>query len=160
MSEADLLARVQRLEDLAEIQQLKARYCAGCDDDHNSETLVQLFVENAVWDFFGTARCEGVAAIGQYFDDLRASGRIRNSAHMVTNPNIVIDGDTATGHWRFVMIYTGNVGDGTTQFHRIIGYYLDDFVKRDGKWYFQNLVPMMEESDSYPVIENLIATKM
>ena len=153
MADADLAARVQRLEDLAEIQQLKAQYCAGCDDDHNSDTLLRLFVEGAVWDFFGVARCEGLPAIRKYFDDLRASGNIRNSAHMVTNPNIVIDGDKATGHWRFIMIYTGNVGDGTTQFRRIIGYYSDEFVKKDGKWYFQSLTPMVEENDSYPVVE-------
>jgi len=160
MADIDLTARIQRLEDLAEIQQLKAQYCAGCDDDHNSVTLMKLFVEDAVWDFKGTARCEGIPAIREFMDNLRASGRIKNSAHMVTNPNIVIDGDRATGHWRFMMIYTGNVGDGTTQFHRIIGFYQDEFVKRDGKWYFQSLIPNVEESDSYPVIENTIASKM
>jgi len=78
----------------------------------------------------------------------------------VTNPNIQIDGDTATGHWRFMMIYTGNVGDGTTQFHRIIGYYQDELVRVDGKWLFKSLTPMVEESDSYPVIDNLIGSKM
>ena len=160
MSNADLLARVQRLEDMAEIQQLKAQYCAGCDDDHNSGTLMPLFVDGAVWDFKGVARCEGLPAIRKYFDDLRASGRIRNSAHMVTNPNIIIDGDTATGHWRFTMMYTGNVGDGSTQFCRIIGYYEDEFVRKDGQWRFVSLTPNVEENDTYPVSENLIATKM
>ncbi len=160
MTIEELAARVQRLEDLAGIQELKARYCAGCDDDHNSETLSALFVEDGVWDFVGTARCEGIPAIREFMDNLRSSGTIRNSAHMVTNPNIQIDGDTATGHWRFMMIYTGNVGDGTTQFHRIIGYYQDELVRVDGKWLFKSLTPMVEESDSYPVIDNLIGSKM
>ena len=160
MTDADVLARLQRLEDLEEIRTLKAQYCAGCDADHDSAILLPLFVEDAVWDFKGTARCEGHDQIRQFMDDLRASGRIRNSAHMVTNPQIDIDGDRAKAHWRFVMIYTGHVGDGTVQFHRIIGYYEDELVKRDGKWYFQSLTPNVEESDSYPVIENLIGTKM
>ena len=92
MTLEELSARVQRLEDLAEIQELKARYCAGCDDDHNSVTLCALFVEDGVWDFVDTARCEGVPAIREFMDNLRASGTIRNSAHMVMNPNIQIDG--------------------------------------------------------------------
>ena len=143
--------RLQRLEDIEEIRQLKARYCAGCDDDHNADTLTALFVEDGIWDTPSLAYCEGHEQIRQFMNDLAASGRIRNSAHMVMNPQIEVTGDTATGHWRFVMAYTGNAPDGSGQFHRIIGYYQDDFVRRDGKWYFQCLRPRIEESDAYTV---------
>ena len=159
MTEQDLLARLDRLESLAAIEKLKARYCAGCDDDHNADTLEALFVEDGIWECEGMANAQNHAERRQFFTDLAASKRIRNSAHMVMNPNIEIDGDTATGHWRFIMAYTGNVGDGTTQFHRIIGYYQDDFIRVDGTWYFKHLRPIVEESNSYDVIEDTIGTK-
>ena len=159
MSNETLEARIQRLEDIEAICRLKAQYCAGCDDDHNSETLCALFVEDGVWDWEGAAYCDGVGQIKEFMDNLRASGRIKVSAHMVTNPQIDVDGDTATGHWRFIMLYTANepnAPDGV-QFHRIIGYYQDDFVKRDGKWYFQTLRPRVQESAPYVTEADLAA---
>ena len=160
MSEADLLARVQRLEDIAEIANLKAQYCMGCDDDHNPDTLDALFVPDGIWECEGMANARGADERRAFFEGLRKQGHIRNSAHMVMSPEIQVDGDTAVGRWKFVMAYTGHVGDGTTQFHRIIGQYRDDFVRKDGKWYFQHLRPIIEESDSYDVIENKIGTQL
>ena len=160
MSES-LEARIQRLEDIEEIKQLKAQYCAGCDDDHNSETICALFVEDGVWDWEGTAYCDGKPEIKKFMDDLRASQRIVRSAHMVTNPHITINGDRATAHWRFIMLHTSRVNpsdpNSPVQYFRIIGYYQDDHVKVDGKWYFQTLRPRVEENSAYATEEEQLA---
>ena len=161
MADLTLEERIQRMEDIEEIKQLKAQYCAGCDDDHNSETICALFVEDGVWDWEQTAYCDGKAQIKEFMDNLRASGRIRNSAHMVTNPQIEVNGDRATAHWRFIMLHTDNVPGqpdrDNVQHHRIIGYYQDDHVKVDGKWYFQTLRPRVEENAPYTLEDDLLA---
>ena len=37
------------------------------------------------------------------------------------------------------------------QFFRILGYYQDDFVYRDGRWYFETIRPMVEDTEAYSV---------
>jgi len=143
--------RLRVLEDIEEIRKLKARYCAGCDDDHNPDTLVALFAPGGSWEASGMGRHEGHAAIRKFFTDLRASGRIRNSAHNAINPIIEVDGDTATGHWRLIMLYTGNVPAGDVQYFRIIGWYREEYVRLFGRWRFQSLYCEVEESAPYPL---------
>lgn len=148
MSDA-LAARVQRLEDIEAIKVLKAQYCAGCDADHDPALLGPLFVDDAVWEASGITRAEGRPAIEAYMTQLRASGRLRNSAHNVFNPQITVNGDTATGHWRLLMLYTANVGPGEVQHQRIIGWYRERYVRVDGAWRFASLYCEVEESAAY-----------
>ncbi len=142
--------RLQRLEDIEAIRQLKARYCAGCDDDHNPETLLELFWEDAVWEATSNGRFEGQRAIRGFFSDLRASGRIRNSAHNVMNPIIEVDGDRATGHWRLIMLYTANTQP-EPSYHRIIGWYREEYRRKRGEWRYQRLFCQVEENAPYPL---------
>jgi len=153
--------RLRILEDIEEIRKLKARYCAGCDDDHNPDTLIALFAPDGSWEASGIGRFEGHEAIRNYFAALRASGRIRNSAHNVFNPNIEVDGNTATGHWRLIMLYTANVPGGGSpggevQYFRIIGWYREEYVKLFGRWRFKSLYCEVEENAPYPVETSLL----
>ena len=50
-----LEARVQRLEDIEAIRQLKAEYCDICDDSHNPDRIVTIFTEDGVWEGKGIA---------------------------------------------------------------------------------------------------------
>ncbi len=150
MSTETLQQRLDRLESIEAIKQLKARYCAGCDDDHDPDTLAALFEDDAVWEATSNGRYEGIAAIRGFFSGLRASGRIRNSAHHAINPIIEVDGDQATGHWRLIMLYTANVPDGV-QYLRIIGWYRERYRRSNGQWRFQSLYCQVEEHAPYPV---------
>ena len=96
-----LEARIRRLEDIEEIRALKARYCQACDDDHNPDRVAALFVEGGLWEGEGIGvHARGLDAIRGYIGAVRASGRIRNSAHLVSNPVITVEGDRARGEWR------------------------------------------------------------
>lgn len=150
-----LEARIRRLEDIEEIRALKARYCQACDDDHNPDRVAALFVEGGLWEgeTIGV-RAQGLEAIRGYIGAVRASGRIRNSAHLVSNPVITVDGDRARGEWRLVMVYTGKTPDGGLQYHRIIGGYVDDYVRVDGRWMFETLRVTVEENGPYAVEDN------
>jgi len=145
---------VQTLEDIEAIRKLKARYCQLCDDDHNPEGLAELFVRDAVWEATVSGRHEGVEAIQKFFTELRASGRIRNSAHNAINPDIDVDGDTARGHWRLIMLYTANVPAPLPSFYRIIGWYRETYVRTSDGWRFQTLFCQVEESAPYVTVSD------
>lgn len=151
MTPDEVLQRLDRLESIEAIRALKARYCAGCDDDHNPEALGALFEDDAVWEASGIGRFAGRSAIEGYFANLRASGRLRNSAHNAVNPIIEVNGDTATGHWRLIMLYTANLAGDRVQYFRIIGWYRERYLRRAGTWRIQSLYCHVEEHAAYAV---------
>ncbi len=161
----DLAARIARLEDIEAIRQLKADYCAACDADHDPNLVVPLFTENAIWEANGIAYCNGQAEIRTYMSNLRASGRIRNSAHHAINPRIEIDGNSATGHWRLIMLYTANPTpaagktNGAPEYHRIIGWYQERYSKENGRWRFSHLKCTVEESAPYSLADSFAPTE-
>jgi uncharacterized protein (TIGR02246 family) len=142
--------RLQVLEDIESIRQLKARYCQACDDDHNPDAVAACFVEDGLWEGPNLGvHAKGRAAIRDYIGGVRDSGRMRNSAHMVMNPIIAVDGDVATGQWRLLMLYTTRPVDGKVEHYRIIGTYDEVYVRRDGAWLFERLSVHVEEHGAY-----------
>lgn len=94
----DLASRLCRLEDIEAIKQLKALYCARCDDSYDADGLAALFTEDAVWDGGNTfGRVESREAIRRHFAG--ASKRVTIARHQIMNPIVEVDGDRATGHW-------------------------------------------------------------
>lgn len=140
------------LEDIEAIRKLKARYCQLCDDDHDPDGLTALFVPDGVWEATVSGRHEGAEAINGFFTALRASGRIRNSAHNAINPIIEVDGDTATGMWRLIMLYTANVEPPLPAYYRIIGWYSETYVRTAAGWRFKTLFCQVEESAPYVTV--------
>ena len=143
---AGIEARLRKLEDIEEIRKLKAAYCAACDDDHNGDAVAALFAPDGTWQRSEQAPNVGHEAIAAYMFAIRESRVMNRSAHMVTNPIIEVDGDLATGRWRFVMMYTA--ADDET-FVRIIGHYNEEYVRLDGQWRFKSLLATVEESGQY-----------
>ncbi len=149
LEDDQLRQRVQTLEDVESIRKLKARYCQLCDDDHNPDGLTNLFVADGVWEATSNGCHEGHEQIRRFFAGLRASGRIRNSAHNAMNPDIDVDGDEATGHWRLLMLYTANVPEPLPAFYRIIGWYRESYIRTPAGWKFRSLYCEVEENAPY-----------
>lgn len=148
MAETDvaaLTARLQVLEDREEIARLKASYCNACDDDHNGPAIAALFVDEGTWQSSRSGLCAGPEQISSYMLGIRASGRIRHSIHLVTNPIISVDGDSAAATWSFVMMYQGT----DDAWFRIIGFYDDHYVRRDGHWRFLSLYSSIQDYARY-----------
>lgn len=145
----ELDTRMQRLEDLEAIRTLKYRYCQACDDDHNPDKLGPLFTEDAVWEATVMSRAEGRSAIQKLLGDLGRSGTIRNSAHHALNPVIEVNGDSAKGHWRLIMLYTGINPDGSVHFSRIIGWYDEQYRRTADGWQISHLHCEVEEAAPY-----------
>ena len=147
-----LESRLQRLEDIEAIRQLKARYCQGCDDDHNPEAVAGCFIEDGLWEGANIGvHARGQQAIRDYIGGVRASGRVNSPAHMVMNPIITVDGDLASAHWRFVMMYADRSDPAATHFHRIVGIYEDEYVRTPSGWLMSALRVTVQENNAYLV---------
>lgn len=89
--------RIQRLEDIEALRQLKHRYCAYCDAGYDAAPLTALFTDDAIWDGGPMGYFVGRAAIHEFFAG--CSKLIPFAIHHVTNPIIEVEGDRATGEW-------------------------------------------------------------
>jgi len=130
--------RLARLEAVAEIQALKARYCAFADADYDAEGIAGQFVPEGYWDGgpeFG--RHEGREAIKAFLGRIRTE--IRFAAHLVLNPNIEVhDADHASGKWRLLMPCT-IARDGGGEARWLLCEYDETYVRRDGRWMFRSI---------------------
>ena len=134
MSLEDIERRLRALEDIEEIKRLKARYCTYCDDSYDADAIAGLFVEDAVWDGGMRGKAEGRDSIREFF--VNAPNRLPFAVHMVMNPIIEVDGDTATGVWYLFQPCTYADGNravwGSAR-------YDEEYVRVDGVWMFKHL---------------------
>jgi len=134
MDMADLERRITIQEDIEAIKQLKARYCAVCDDDHNTEKITTLFVEDGIWEGADLGSHQGHDAIRALFQSFKE--RISFSQHNVMNPIIEVNGDRATGTWYLLGPFTFRKGNRAIW---LAARYDDDYVKVNSEWKFQHL---------------------
>lgn len=133
---ASIEERLQRLEDIEAIKQLKARYCDRCDAGYDADGIAELFVEVGVWDGGNTfGRREGREAIRSHFQ--KASARVSIARHQVMNPMITVDGDTATGQWLLFQPCTDAGVDGAVW---LAATYHDRYVREGDQWLFSESV--------------------
>ena len=96
--------------------------------------IASLFVEDGVWDGGIRGKAEGREAIREFF--VNASRRLPFAVHMVMNPIIEVDGDTATGTWYLFQPCTYSEGDravwGSAR-------YDEEYVRVGGVWMFRHL---------------------
>lgn len=132
MTSADFETRLRRLEDIEAIKQLKAEYCALCDDGYDPDKLAALFTAEAVWDggaTFGVAR--GREGIRRHFSG--AAERITVARHQVMNPIVTVDGDEATGHWLLFQPCT-NAGRDSEEAVWLAATYADTYERHGDGW--------------------------
>jgi hypothetical protein len=134
MSEADLEARIRRLEDIEAIKQLKVRYAAFCDDAYNEDGIASLFTDDAVWDGGPMGCHNGKKAIHTFFST--SDQAVPFAIHHVTNPIIEIDGDKATGCWYLWQPCTFAKGN---QGLWMAGTYHDVYRRTDEGWLFEHV---------------------
>jgi len=134
MDLAQLEKRVTVCEDVEAIKRLKARYCAVCDDNHNTEKITTLFVEDGIWEGAGLGAHQGHQAIRALFQSFQE--RISFSQHNVMNPIIEVNGDHAHGTWYLLGPFTFRKGNRAVW---LAASYEDDYVKVNGEWKFKHL---------------------
>jgi hypothetical protein len=128
----DLANRVQAIEDIAAITQLKHVYLRACDRKQ-PEVVRACFVPDAVIDFEGfpvfTNRDDFVALYAQF-------GCVPNilDMHHMQNPIVTLTGpDTAEGLFD---LYFFQIDTKARTMIQLASSYEDSFVRRDGQWLF------------------------
>lgn len=137
MPDPSLEERVARLEAIEEIKQLKARYCACCDDHYDPPGIAALFVEDGVWEGERFGHHVGRDRIRSFFASI--SDEITFAAHLVLNAIIELqDADHATGRWRLIMPAT-LMAEGRKEAKWLIAAYSESYVRVDKRWLFREM---------------------
>jgi len=139
----ELARRLGRLEDVRAIEQLKYKYAAYCDDYYDPEGIASLFTEDGRWVVDG----EGGTMTGH--DEIKAhfralSEKITWAQHYMIAPKVELseDGQAAVGRFYLLCLCTIERTDDPAEKDAVILTlnYTDQFVKRAGTWYFQELL--------------------
>lgn len=132
---ADDAAAVRLLLDIEAIKQLKHRYLRYVDAA-DWKALDRLWTEDAWCNYGFLGRFEGRQGIMDGFFRGLVSAASSFNAHMVHNPIVEIDGDSARGNWYMT---AQTVIQPQNQAVWAMGVYEDTFRRVDGEWLIASL---------------------
>ncbi|HEY3652809.1 MAG TPA: nuclear transport factor 2 family protein [Streptosporangiaceae bacterium] len=129
--------RLGRLEDAAQIRTLTQEY-RRLLDARDLDGYGRLFADDGEW-LGGTGYGQGPAGITAMLTErLPARGPGGPTAwHLVTEPELSLDGDRATGTVTWTWVGRGDAG---TPVMRLLGHYQDSYVRERGRWRYQRRV--------------------
>ncbi len=129
-------ARLERVEAQLAIQQIQVDY-AGFLDSRDYTQYVALFTPDAEW-MNANGSHKGREAIRKMLSMLGPEGaQNKSNYHLVSNPRVIVNGDTATATSRYLFMMRGP--DGTPR-PSLTGIYTDELVRLDGKWLIKRRV--------------------
>ncbi len=107
MSLEDLEKRIQALEDAEEIKKLHQKYI-NLMDNLEYEAVPDLFTENASVEIRNLGIKKGRNELREIYIDVLAKkrGSERFDGHMAVEPDIMVNGDAATGTWLIYMLFS------------------------------------------------------
>lgn len=134
MSEIDdLRRRLEQLEAIEAVRQVKATYWASLDRC-NFDAVRACFADHAVIEMEGVPPCEGPDAYVEFCRQANAGDDTMN-LHAGQNARItILDADHATGVWDQLFVGLSIREGGDAMVMRLTGIYDDAYVRRDGRW--------------------------
>ena len=129
--------RLRRLEDAEQIRQLNLAYRRHLDT-RDLDAYGRLFADDGEW-LGGTGYGQGPAGITAMLNE-RLPARSSDHPvawHLVTEPEISLDGDRATGTVTWTWVGRGDAG---TPVMRLLGHYQDVYVRERGRWRYQRRI--------------------
>ena len=129
--------RLRRLEDAEQIRQLNLEYRRHLDA-RDLDAYGRLFAEDGEW-LGGTGYGKGPAGITAMLKERlpRRASDHPSAWHLVTEPEISLDGDRATGTVTWTWVGRGDAG---TPVMRLLGHYQDSYVRERGRWRYQRRI--------------------
>jgi uncharacterized protein (TIGR02246 family) len=121
--------RLQRLEDRDAIHQLFIDYGRHLDQG-NWDAYAQLFAEDGEVLLGPMGRASGRAAIQELMTKTLTPG-LGTSFHLITSPDVKIDGDTATSEVMWTVMTRGEDGK---PFVGMVGRHMDTLVRTPEGW--------------------------
>ena len=134
VNSAELVRRLQVLEDIEAIKTLKASYCLYRDNAYDANGIASLFTIDGVWDGGSFGKCEGRDAIHDFFRD--APKLLSFAIHQVMNPIIDVQGNQAFEKWYLFQPCTLAEGN---QAAWLAARYEDEYVNLNSEWKFKHL---------------------
>ncbi|HSG34615.1 MAG TPA: nuclear transport factor 2 family protein, partial [Sphingomonadaceae bacterium] len=128
-----LEARLQRAEDILAIQRVIVDYAAFIDAQ-DFEAYAALFAPDGIWQNGNTIRRgpdEIKAMLVGLFGTPPEGFVNKESYHLVSNPQIEVDGDRATARSRHLLVMRGADGSPIPE---LAGLYEDELIRVDGQW--------------------------
>lgn len=141
---SSLEEKLERIEAIEEIKQLRWEYSRACDDNHNADRLVPMFAEDAEIvlnpPFSGTIK--GHVALREMFQNNPVRNGITWTFHYYLQPLITIHADqvTADASWYLWELAKMPNDQGVEEAVWVTGEYEDTYVKEDGRWKFTRIV--------------------
>ena len=143
---------LQRLIDIEDIRQLKARFGLLMDalcrphEDSLAADFSALFTEDATVDSASFGHFEGRAQIQDLFSKAVPS-QMQAMWHSFQNPLIEVDGDRASGRWTMIAyIYPANVAPVAPIL--TFGRYTDEYRRVEARWRLAKLFFESSQLDS------------
>jgi uncharacterized protein (TIGR02246 family) len=141
--------RLARLEDIEAIKYLKARYAEYLDNGYDPEGVASLFVDDGLWVIKGVGgEAKGREAIKQHCRNLSAN--ITWALHNIVSPAVDVDEDGchATATFYLVCFVSMAPSEPSPQGEAVFiaGKYKDKLIKIDGKWYFEEITGVVQQS--------------
>ena len=138
MDNAEMIKRLQTLEDIEAIRKLKFRYASLCDYGYQAEELATLFTEDAVWEAGEPwGNFVGPDAIKNFF--LTMPDRVSFAVHALSNGQIEVDEHDASASWR-TLIPAGFIEGDRNNPHWMFCDYKDTYRKVAGAWLFSRVI--------------------
>ena len=138
-------SRLQRVEDLLEINQLFVDYGMHLDAGRFEE-YSQLFAEEGEMSLGPLGKAKGRAAIR---DTMAASLApfLGKTFHIITNPMVSLNGDSATSEVMWTMIQTSPDGKPEVA---MLGRHRDQLIRENGRWKILSRKGLIDVPNSYP----------
>jgi hypothetical protein len=144
--------RLERLEDVEKIKEIKYLYACHLDDGFDAESIAGLFTEDGEWIIKGVGgEVRGRAAIKFHCENLKSN--ISWSQHNIFAPRIELnaEGDKAVARFNLVCLLTMNsdANGSSGEAYILAGHYEDQLVKVGGKWFFKAMTGVIEQSSPW-----------
>jgi len=132
MTLKELEKRVRAMEDLEEIKKLQRRYMDHLDKLEFREAM-EMFAEDATAEVRNSGVRRGRKEIEEIYLGILAKRTERHDGHMVGQPIISVDGDTAKGTWMVYMLFS------KPSVQWVQGRHECEYVKENGQWKIKKL---------------------
>ena len=132
MNLEDLAKRVQAIEDLEEIKIMHREYMS-CHDNLQFEKALDFFTDDAEVEVRSSGVMKGRENYSKIFLGTLSRRKERHDGHLVGQPVLTIDGDTARGHWIVYMFFS------VPNIEWIQGRHDCEYRKENGVWKFSKL---------------------
>ncbi len=128
----ELGKRVRAIEDLEEVKKLHRDYIS-CLDNLEFKKALDFFTEDAEVEVRFSGVMKGKVNFSRIYLETLAQRKERHDGHLVGQPVITIDGDTARGHWIVYIFFSEPTIDW------VQGRNDCEYVRENGTWKFSLL---------------------